>query len=264
MYNSYVSKVLKKLVRGKYFYTKDINTFGLPEILIQEKLGKIMTMWENPKISFMIKDGGVTLRLSAVAKMRKSAEEMISRLTSKIKPLFPTEIYSEGNVELEEVVAKLLEKKALKIALVESCTGGLLASKLANVPGISKSFLEGIVCYTPKSKESLLGSDLKALKIKSFYTAEATRILAQAILKKVGADISVGINGIAGPTSPEENKPVGLVYIAVNYHGDTEVKEFRFIGDRNLIREKAARTALNMVRLKILYHKPEKVEEAKK
>lgn len=235
--------------------------FGVPEILIQERLGKILTMWGNPKISFMVKEGGVTVRLSAIAKSQKSAEEMISRLTAKIKPLFSTEIYSEGNVELEEVVAKLLEKKGLKIAAVESCTGGLLSSKLANIPGISKSFVEGVVCYTSKSKEILLGGDLKKLKLKSFYSAEATSMLAEAIAKKVGADIGVGITGIAGPTSPEKNKPVGLVYIAVHYRGDTQVKEFRFIGDRNLIREKAARTALNMVRLRILYYKQEKVEE---
>lgn len=145
---------------------------------------------------------------------------------------------------LEEVVYKLLYKYHLTIATAESCTGGLLAGRLINVPGISSNFKEGYITYANESKEKLVGVSHDTLEHYGAVSEETAAEMAQGCAKSAGTDIGIGVTGIAGPDGGTEEKPVGLVYIGCCYRGKTRVRKFLFSGNRREVREASVESAL--------------------
>ena len=153
----------------------------------------------------------------------------------------------EVNVEkevLEEAVYKLLCKYHLTVATAESCTGGLLAGRLINVPGISANFKEGYITYANESKEKILGVSHDTLENYGAVSEQTAGEMAQGCKTVAGTDIGIGITGIAGPDGGTEQKPVGLVYIGCCYKDRTYVRKCIFTGNRREIRENAVGNAL--------------------
>jgi nicotinamide-nucleotide amidase len=183
-------------------------------------------------------------------------EQKLLETENKIRNLVGEYIYGEGTMKLEEAVARLLEQYNITISTAESCTGGMLGSMLTNVPGISRFYREGIISYSNEAKVALADVPKALIAAKGAVSDEVARALAEGVRKKAEADLSVAITGIAGPTGGTQEKPVGLVYIAVTDRNMTESREFRFSGDRHTIRERASLTALNMLRLHILENMP--------
>jgi PncC family amidohydrolase len=154
---------------------------------------------------------------------------------------------------LEEVLGEFLVKNNLTIATAESCTGGMVAAKLINYPGISSSFIEGIVCYSNESKISRLGVKEQTLKSFGAVSHEVAEEMAVGIAKTSGAHIGISTTGVAGPGGGTEEKPVGLVYIGMCYKGEVITRELRFNGNRQEIREETTSTLLDMVTQELLY-----------
>lgn len=148
----------------------------------------------------------------------------------------------------EEVIYQLLQENNLTVTTAESCTGGLLAGRLVNVPGISENFKEGYITYSNEAKERILGVSHETLETYGAVSEETALEMAQGCMHVAGADIGIGITGIAGPDGGTDKKPVGLVYISCCYKGKGYVEKNLFAGDRKKVRESSVEKALTMLR----------------
>ena len=146
----------------------------------------------------------------------------------------------------EQVLVEKLKERGLHISAAESCTGGLLQSRIVNVPGSSAVFDEGYVTYANRAKQKLLGVPEEILTRFGAVSAECARAMAEGCAAASGADIALSVTGIAGPDGGTEEKPVGLVYIGCRFGGKTAVERRVFSGDRRAVREQAAETALKL------------------
>ncbi len=220
------------------------------ESAMEERVKDVIVAQTNPTIAPYAKDGEAILRITAKARDEAEANRLIDPVVAALRERLGTAVYGEGETNLETVVAEQLLQRQLTLAVAESCTGGLLVSELVEYPGISAVLLEGCVTYSNEAKMHRLGVRAETLGKYGAVSEETAREMAEGIAKTSGADIGLATTGVAGPES-SEGKPVGLVYIALSYRGKTQVKQCRFIGKRNKIRERAAYTALNLLRKEI-------------
>ena len=151
-------------------------------------------------------------------------------------------------VPVEYEVVELLQKNKLKVTFAESCTGGLLSARLVNVPGASEVFKSSVVTYSNKAKRKLLGVNKCTLKVFGAVSSQTAAEMAIGAIRRLGADVSVSITGIAGPGGGTDKKPVGLVYIACNVLGNVTVKECHFSGERLDVRMASVEAALNLMK----------------
>ena len=149
---------------------------------------------------------------------------------------------------LEAQIAAILKEKGFKLALAESCTGGMIAARMVNVPGVSEVFETGFVTYANEAKVRLLGVREETLSLHGAVSAETAEEMARGEAKAAYAEAAIGVTGIAGPDGGTDEKPVGLVYIGCYVNGMVQVKEYRFKGNRESIRKSAAETALEQLR----------------
>ena len=152
----------------------------------------------------------------------------------------------------EEAVYQLLKKYHLTVTTAESCTGGLLAGRLVNVPGISENFKEGYITYSNEAKERILGVSHNTLETYGAVSEETALEMASGCMQAAGADIGIGITGIAGPDGGTDQKPVGLVYIGCCYKEKSYVEKNLFAGDRREVRERTVERALMILRETII------------
>ena len=162
-------------------------------------------------------------------------------------------LYSTEGEAMEEVVARVLTENRATIAVAESCTGGLLAERLTNIPGSSVYFLGGVVCYSNELKSALVDVPAELIESKGAVSPEVALALADGIRKRTGATIGVGVTGIAGPGGGTPEKPVGLVHIGIADERGPRERRFQFPGDRERIRLHASQTALDSVRRYFLF-----------
>ena len=234
----------------------NLRVFGVPESKAEELLTDLM-QGENPTLAPYAKEGEVLLRVTARAKTPDEAIALCRPIADAVKQRLGDSVYGENIESLEQaVVAALLEKK-LKVAFAESCTGGLVAKRLTDISGSSAVFDCGVVSYANAIKEKLLGVNPETLRLYGAVSRETAREMALGIRRLAGADIGVGITGIAGPDGGTPEKPVGLVYVSVTDgkicfvkrlllgHGTGAVQPE---GERTLVRHLAASNALDMVR----------------
>ena len=153
---------------------------------------------------------------------------------------------------LEAVVGDLLRERGLTIAVAESCTGGLLASRLTDVPGSSDYVERGVVCYSNRSKTELVGVPEELIREHGAVSEPVARAMADGVRERAGTSIGIGVTGIAGPGGGTPQKPVGTVAIAVVADDEARVRTFQFIGGREMVKFQAAQAALNMTRLMVL------------
>jgi len=152
---------------------------------------------------------------------------------------------------LEEVVGMYLVMRQKTLAVAESCTGGLLAERLTRISGSSSYFLGGAVCYTNAMKTRWAGVPADLIQAHGAVSKPVAQALAEGVRARAGASIGVGITGIAGPTGGSDDKPVGLVFVALADERGTQVREFHFPGSRDRVRHWATQMALEMVRRRI-------------
>ncbi|MBE7013019.1 MAG: competence/damage-inducible protein A [Ruminococcaceae bacterium] len=233
-------------------YSREINTFGIGESKLEEMLKPIMTGQTDPTIAPYAKDSGVMLRLTTKAKTEEEANRRFDPVEEQIRKIAGDIIYGYGAEELQDSVYKLLKEKNLKIATAESCTGGMLGEFLTSVPGISEFYEMGVITYSNDMKIKLLGVSAQTLDEYGAVSEQTAKEMASGVLRVSGADIGVGITGIAGPGGGSEEKPVGLVYVGIaDSKGGVECRRLTLAGNRDRIRRVTVKNALNAVRLKI-------------
>lgn len=216
--------------------SKVLRIAGIGESFVEDRIKDLIEDQTNPTIAPYVKDGEVTLRITAKAKDEREAIELIEPLVKEINERLEGYVYGEGDTSLEEVLGNLLLKHNLKIAVAESCTGGMITSRLVNFPGISASLVEGLVTYSNESKMKRLNVSEETLKSFGAVSKECAIEMARGAALTSNSDIGISSTGIAGPLGGTEQKPVGLVYLGLYFNGKEKYKELRLSGDRQRIR----------------------------
>lgn len=196
--------------------------------------------------------GQIELHLSARAATVAIAEAAVARAAMEASVIIGDDVFSTDGRSLEDVVGGLLRERGLHIAVAESCTGGLLTSRLTDVPGSSAYLNQSLVVYANAAKTSLLGVPPDVLEAHGAVSEPVARAMAEGMRQRAGADVAVGVTGIAGPSGGSPEKPVGLVYIAVADVEGTDVRRFRFFGERDRVKFQATQSALDLVRRRLL------------
>ncbi|MGM9973340.1 MAG: competence/damage-inducible protein A [Clostridiaceae bacterium] len=234
-------------------YSKVLRISGLGESTAEELIRDILEKQSNPTVAPYAKEADVILRITARAKDEEEAKNMIAPLEKEIIDRLGDNVYGEGeDLTMEKVVAELLMKKELTVAVAESCTGGMLASRLVNYPGIANVFIEGAVTYTNDAKMRRLGVRKETLDNYTAVSAETAIEMAEGIKREAGSDIGISTTGLAGPGTGGEDKPIGLVYAAISIKGSTKVREYHFAGGRNKIRDRAVSAVLDWLRRELI------------
>lgn len=229
----------------------NIRTFGIGESLMAERVNDLFDA-ENPTVAPYAKDGEALLRVTAMARTKEEAENLCKPVINEIKNRLDGFVYGVDYTCIEEAVIEKLKEKHMKVATAESCTGGLIAKRITDVPGASEVFDCGIISYANEIKHRVLGVSEDDLNKYGAVSEAVARQMAQGALKVSGADIAVSVTGIAGPDSDSTNKPVGLVYIGLADRDNVWVRELRTSRkDRSYNRYVSASNALNMIRLYI-------------
>lgn len=252
MFEKSIVPYLKNLQPG-IIYSKTVKVCGIGESRAETMIADLIDTQTNPTIATYAKTGEVHLRVTASADTEKEAKKLIKPVVKELKNRFGDAVYTtDEEVTLEETVAELLKKNELTAAFAESCTGGLLAARMINVPGVSENLKVSYITYSDKAKHKLLGVGKSLLKKKGAVSAEVAEEMVKGAAIFANADVTVATTGIAGPDGGSAEKPVGLVYIACNVNGNVKVKEYHFSGNRNKIRESATVNALIFMRECIL------------
>lgn len=229
----------------------NIRTFGIGESLMAERVNDLFDA-ENPTVAPYAKDGEALLRVTAMARTKEEAENLCEPVINEIKSRLDGFVYGVDYTCIEEAVIEKLKEKHMKVATAESCTGGLIAKRITDVPGASEVFDCGIISYANEIKHRVLGVSEDDLNKYGAVSEPVARQMAEGALKVSGADIAVSVTGIAGPDSDSTNKPVGLVYIGLADRDNVWVRELRTSRkDRSYNRYVSASNALNMIRLYI-------------
>lgn len=237
----YRSKEIKRL--------KIIQTCGLQEALINEKLKDMLTHMDNSmEIGMVSTEFGVNIRIMGSGQKEEGVLDSMRLVEKKIRDRLGDYVYGTGEESLEGIIGKLLKEKGISISIAESCTGGLIAHRITNISGSSKYFERGVVCYSNKSKVEVLDVPAGLIKEHGSVSKEVAIAMAEGIRRMSRTEIGLSSTGIAGPTGGSAGKPIGLVYIALASPGITNCKEYRFISDREGIKIQTSQMALDMLR----------------
>lgn len=249
MYKESVLPFLKNFIpdTDNGLVSRVIRVFGLGESLVADMLNDLMKS-DNPTLAPYVGNGDVILRVTASDSCDICAERLADRMVIQIKDILGDKVYSTDNEDLEDIVIKLCSEKSVKIALAESCTGGMVAQRVTSVSGASKVFLGGIVTYSNDMKMQLLGVSSDVLEKYGAVSSECAKDMAIGIRKVSNSDLGLSITGIAGPDGGTADKPVGLVYIGVSYKDKNLTSKYIFAGDRHAVRLRATSYALNTIR----------------
>lgn len=252
MFEGRVREYLEKLEPG-IIYSRTVKICGMGESKVASMVQDLIDSQTNPTVAPYAKTGEVHLRVTARAQDEKEARQLVKPVVKELKNRFGMDIYAtEGEVTLEKAVVDLLVANELTVSTIESCTGGLLAARLINIPGVSEVFKSGYITYSNKAKRKLVGVKKSTLHKYGAVSEQVAGEMANGSAALTKADVTVSITGIAGPDGGTAQKPVGLVYIGCCVRGKTAVKEYHFMGNREKIRDAAVSAALVLMRRCIL------------
>ena len=252
MENTVLPKLADKIGKENFILTKNLLTTGIPESMLYDKLGNIDELLQGAKLAFLPSQFGVRMRLTIVSNDEEAAVNKLDEIEQKIRTVAGRYIYGTENDTLESVVSKLLIDRGLKLSVAESCTGGLIMSRLTNISGSSKFLERGVVAYSNAAKVELLHVDEDTIQKNGAVSLEVARQLAEGVKAISGTDIGLSATGIMGPTGGTAGKPIGLVFIGLCNDKICTAKEFHFGDDRLLNKDRASQAALEMLRRNLL------------
>jgi nicotinamide-nucleotide amidase len=252
---------VRKLAGGAAIVSRALHTFGVGESTIGERLGDLMDRRRNPSVGTTVSGGVVSVRVNSYFESRERALEELEKTVAACRERLGELIYGEEEQTLAEVVAKLLRSDAVPEALrfyqpvvttAESCTGGLLAKMLTDIPGSSAYFRQGYVTYSNESKTDLLLVPAELIARHGAVSEPVAEAMARGAQEQSGAPYALAITGIAGPDGGTPEKPVGTVCVALAHASGVAVRTFRFPGDREFVRDRSAKMALTMLRFELI------------
>ncbi|MCL1878764.1 MAG: competence/damage-inducible protein A [Defluviitaleaceae bacterium] len=245
MFLDYAAAFLKS---GRVFLSRTLKLIGRGETSVESALRDLIDAQTNPTIAPYAKVGEVHVRVTASADGETAATALLSPTCDEIYSRLGTHIYAENDVTLAEVVVCALKKNNFTLALAESCTGGMIAAQIVDVPGCSAVFNEGFVTYSNEAKISRLGVCKKILAEHGAVSAQVAAAMAEGVARTAGASVGLSVTGIAGPDGGTAEKPVGLVYIGLHINGNTQIEKHNLSANRSVVRKRTAVFALDFLR----------------
>ncbi len=249
----YVIPRLKAKAVGQVIKHRVLKTTGIAESSLYELIGDVgEILGDKARLAFLPSQFGVRLRITVKAPTTEEADLIVAEVERKIRIKAGRYIYSEGDVELEEIVGNLLRERNLSISVAESCTGGYISHRITNISGSSNYFKRGLVAYSNETKIELPHVDDELIHKFGAVSEEVARAMAEGIRNTSGTDIGVSVTGIAGPTGATPDKPIGLVFIGLADRAGTIVRRFMLPDERIRFKERTSQAALEIVRKRIL------------
>ena len=248
--------LLRERAAGMSLVRRVIKITGRSESHTEESVQPLYAEWARAQVpiaaTILASLGQIELHLSACCVMRAAAEAALDAAVEQVTHVIGLHVYSTDGRALEEVLGAMLIERKLWIALAESCTGGLIASRLTDVPGSSRYVERGVVSYSNAAKTELLGVSEELIRTHGAVSEPVAVAMADGIRTRSKVDIGVGVTGIAGPGGGTPEKPVGMVCIATSSDTGPRVRTFRFVGGREMVKFQASQAALDMVRRMLL------------
>lgn len=255
MFERDIAPYLNKL-QPEGIYSKMVKLCGIGESKAETMIADLMEKQTNPTIAPYAKTGEVHLRVTAKASGEEEADRLIKPVVDELFQRFGEMVYTtEEEITLEEAIISLLEQKHMTVTTAESCTGGLLAGRILNVPGASSVYQEGHITYSNEAKERILGVKRETLNVYGAVSSQTAHEMAAGAAQISAADAALSVTGIAGPGGGTKEKPVGLVYIGCAVKGNVRVEECYFTGNRDKNRDYAVVRALTLLREELLKYK---------
>jgi nicotinamide-nucleotide amidase len=255
MLEQFVEDQLKPRSSGRGLYRRVIRITGRPESEVDAIAHPVYGKWTSSPVpiatTILAKMGQIELHLTADAPNRHEADQALDGAVEELVAVLGRSVYSVDGRAIEEVIGSLLRERTMTIAVAESCTGGLLASRITDVPGSSAYFDRGLVCYSNEAKTEWLGVPESLIAAHGAVSEPVARAMAEGARERARAHVGVGITGIAGPGGGTAEKPVGTVAIAVLAGAAESIRTFKFIGPREMVKFQSAQAAMNMLRLLI-------------
>jgi competence/damage-inducible protein CinA-like protein len=249
MFNGSVRDVLAALAPGDTVVRSlAVRTTGIPESRLPALLAELAGGVDGMSLAYLPSVEGVDLRLTARGSRPAAADERLRAAARKLSARLEPYAYAEGTTDLAEVVLEACRRAGRRLAVAESCTGGMLGQRLTAIAGSSEVFAGGVIAYDNEVKIELLGVDREQLERHGAVSEEVVTAMATGAKRRFGVDVGVAVTGIAGPGGGSAEKPVGTVWIAVATADEIVARQLRLFGDRDEVRRRAAQAALDLVR----------------
>jgi nicotinamide-nucleotide amidase len=225
---------------------------GISESTLDQRIGDYFREMRNPTIGVLAHMGEIHVRLTCKGEDPAEIARLLDDLEVKIRERLGHLIFGRDDERLEAVVGKLLRERAATLALAESCTGGLIASRLTDVPGSSDYVERGVVAYSVPAKQQLLAVSPELVRAHGVVSLEVAKAMAEGIRRQAGTTFGLATTGIAGPTGGTPERPVGSVCVALAWEGGSGAREFRLLGEREQVKYRGAQMALEILRRHLL------------
>ena len=252
MFENHVATKLASRAGSQKVVRRMLRVAGMGESAVDEKIAPIYSQYENPQTTILFNQSEIEIHLTARGRTEADAEALLDRLSEQIEERLGISVFAFAGETMEQVVGLKLSVGGYTLAVAESCTGGLLAQRLTDVPGSSKYFIEGVVTYSNDAKMRALGVEPILFLEHGAVSAPVAEAMAEGIRNRAETDFGLAITGIAGPGGGTEEKPVGLVYIAIASESGTEHRKLNLPGDRHLVRWRASQAALDLLRRRLI------------
>jgi nicotinamide-nucleotide amidase len=245
--------LIKKRGTKEIFIARTYRTIGIRESEVEMKIAKPLAKIKGIILGLCARPYQVDVRISSTGKARREVNSLLDKGEKIIQQKVGDFIYTTDDRGIEAVVGDILRKKQLTLAVAESCTGGLIGSRITDIPGSSDYFLGGIIAYSNEVKIDILGVPKKIIKKYGAVSSQTAKAMAQGVRKVTGASIGISATGIAGPGGGTKKKPVGLVFLGITDNRGTKALKFQMPGTRELIKRRTSEAALFILwqRLKI-------------
>ena len=245
---------LRAAAAGRVLRSRRLHCFGMPEAAIGEHLADLMTPGRNPEVGTTAGMGVISVRINASEDSPEATDALLDEAEKEIRVRLGNVVFGRDGETLAAALGALLAARGETLSTAESCTGGLIAKLLTDVPGSSVYFVGGAVAYANELKQQVLSVPAEILASVGAVSGPVARAMAEGARRGFSSTYALAVTGVAGPTGGTPDKPVGLVYFGLATPTDSIVREVRFGSDapRDVIRERAARTALNLLRLWLL------------
>jgi nicotinamide-nucleotide amidase len=242
--------------------SRTLRTTGVAESLLADWIDRIEGGFPGLDLAYLPSPAGVDLRLTARGLAARQADEALDRAARRLKDHIGTAIYGEGDADLAAVVLDMCRRAGLRLAVGESCSGGLVGARLTAIPGSSDVVAGGVIAYDNDVKVSLLAVDPADLAAHGAVSEPVVRQMATGARSATRAQIGLAVTGVAGPTGGTPEKPVGTVWIAADVEGDVRSVGLRLWGDRDEIRRRSAQAVLDLARRALLARQAEQSSPA--
>jgi nicotinamide-nucleotide amidase len=246
MFRAFVMPILRSIVPLSASIDRRLyKIVNMGESLVEEAIGDRVLAIPDVELGYCARPGEVEVRIVGKPKA-------IERADAIIRSTLGSSVFSAADETLEEVIVKLLVQRNQTVAVAESCTGGLLANRITNVPGASEVFLAGYVCYANQAKINMLNIDPQLIEKHGAVSEQVARALAEHARACAGSDYALATTGVAGPSGGSPEKPVGTIYITLAASGETIAKKFFFPTDRETFKQIATQAALDLLRRRLI------------